>query len=354
MNDLASARDLSHTKFNVANMLKGIIMKAIIAPKYGSPEVLELRDVETPSPKPNEVLVKVCASSLNAADFEILRGAWSTRFLSPLRPKYKIPGSDVAGQVEAIGSEVTEMQPGDDVMEDLFIYGHGAFAEYVCAPENVFTRKSVSMSFAEAATYPQAAIIALQALRGKKRIELGHKVLINGGGGGMGTFAIQIAKYYGAEVTGVDSALKLDMMWSIGADHVLDYRQEDFTKRGKCYDVIVDTVARRSLSEYKRSLNPRGLFVMVGGSRSAIFQATFLGPLYSLDGEKHLGLNLWSEPYNQEDMSFLEELFEAGDVRPVIDRCYPLRQVPEALLYLEGGRALGKVVTTMESDSLSF
>lgn len=329
-------------------------MKAIIAPKYGDPEVLELQDVEAPSPKPNEVLVNVRAASLNAADVEILRGAWTTRFLSPLRPKYRIPGSDVAGQVEAAGEEVTELQPGDDVVGDLFMYGHGAFAEYVCAPVTAFTPKAVIMSFEEASTYPQAAIIALQALRGKKQIEPGEKVLINGGGGGMGTFGIQIAKYYGAEVTGVDSARKLEMMRSIGADHVIDYRQEDFTKRGEYYDVIVDTVARRSLSEYKRVLNPGGLFVMIGGSRSAILQAAFLGPLYSRDGEQHLGLNLWREPYNKEDMEFLEGLFEAGDVVPVIDRCYHLRQVPEALMYLEKGLALGKVVITMESDNPSL
>jgi len=322
-------------------------MKAIIAPKYGGPEVLVLQEVENPAPRLDEVLVKVCAASLNAADFEILRGAWTARFLSPLKPKHKIPGSDVAGIVEAVGEEVTELQTGDEIVGDLFMYGHGAFAEYVCAPEKAFTKKSRHMTFEEAATYPQAAIIALQALRGKKQIEPGHKVLINGGGGGMGTFGIQIAKFYGAEVTGVDSARKLEMMQSIGADHVIDYRKEDFTKQGQTYDVIVDTVAKRSLSEYKRVLNPGGLFVMVGGSRSAIFQAAFLGPYHSRDGEKHLGLNVWSKPYNKEDMGFLEELFEAGAVLPVIDKRCSLSKVPEALRYLEEGLALGKVVITM-------
>ncbi len=325
-------------------------MKAIYAPKYGGPEVLELRNVETPSPKPNEVLVKVHAASLNAADFEILKGAWSARFLSPLKPKYKIPGSDVAGIVEAVGEEVTEIQPGDEIVGDLFMYGHGAFAEYVCAPEKAFLRKSASMSFEEAATYPQAGIIALQALRGKKQIEPGHKVLINGGGGGMGAFAIQIAKCYGAEVTGVDNARKLEMMRSIGADHVIDYQQEDFTKGGQYYDVIIDTVARRSLSEYKSILNPGGLFVMIGGSRSAIFQAAFIGPLYSRDGEKHLGLNLWGKPFNKNDMDFLVDLFEAGSVKPVIERCYQLSEVPEALKRLEDGLVLGKVVISMRGN----
>jgi NADPH:quinone reductase-like Zn-dependent oxidoreductase len=323
-------------------------MKAIITTKYGGPELLEFGDVEKPSPRPNEVLVKVCAASLNAADFEILRGAWSSRFLSPLRPRHKIPGSDVAGIVEAVGAEVIELQLGDEILGDLFMHGHGAFAEYVCAPEKVFTRKSTTMSFEQAATYPQAAIIALQALRGKKQIKSGHKVLVNGGGGGMGTFAIQIAKYYGAEVTGVDSARKLDMMQSIGADHVIDYREEDFMNSGQHYDVILDTVARRSLSEYKRILNLGGLFVMVGGSRSAIFQAAFLGPFYSRGGEKHLGLNLWGKPHNKEDMDFLEKLFDSGDVVPVIDKRCPLSKVPEALKYLEEGQALGKVVISME------
>jgi NADPH:quinone reductase-like Zn-dependent oxidoreductase len=328
-------------------------MKAIIAPKYGGPEVLEFRDVEKPSPKQNEVLVKVSAASLNAADFEILRGAWSARFLSPLKPKHKIPGSDVAGIVETIGDEVTEFKPGDEIVGDLFMHGHGAFAEYVCAPEKAFTKKIPHMTFEEAATYPQAAIIALQALRGKKQIEQGHKVLINGGGGGMGAFGIQIAKYYGAEVTGVDSARKLEMMQSIGADHVIDYREEDFTKRRQSYDVIVDTVAKRALSEYKPVLNPRGLFVMVGGSRSAIFQAAFLGPYHSRSEEKHLGLNVWRKPYNKEDMGFLEELFEARAVVPVIDKCCPLSKVPEALKYLEEGLALGKMVITMnDKDAL--
>jgi NADPH:quinone reductase-like Zn-dependent oxidoreductase len=327
-------------------------MKAVIAPKYGGPEILELKDVEKPSPKQNEVLVKVNAASLNASDFEILRGAWSARFLSPLKPKYKIPGSDVAGIVEAIGEEAMEFKPGDEIVGDLFMHGHGAFAEYVCASEKAFTKKSPHMTFEEAATYPQAAIIALQALRGKKQIEPGHKVLINGGGGGMGTFGIQIAKHYGAEVTGVDSARKLELMQSIGADHVIDYREEDFIKRGQSYDVIVDTVARRSLSEYKRVLNPRGLFVMVGGSRSAIFQAAFLGPYHSRDEEKHLSLNVWGKPYNKEDMGFLEELFVAGAVVPVIDRFCPLSKVPKALRYLEEGLALGKVVITMNQKNL--
>ena len=227
------------------------------------------------------------------------------------------------------------------------MYGHGAFAEYVCAPEKAFTVKSPSMSFEEASTYPQAAIIALQALRGKKQIKPSHKVLINGGGGGMGTFGIQIAKHYGAKVTAVDSARKLQMMQFIGADRVLDYQKEDFTKIGVTYDIIVDTVAKRKIAEYKRILNPEGLFVMIGGSRSAIFQAVFLGPYHSGEDGKHLGLNLWSKPYNKQDMEFLESLFESGDVKPVIDRCCPLSKVPEALKYLKDGFALGKIVITI-------
>ncbi len=323
-------------------------MKAIYARKYGGPESLELREVDPPAPRPNEVLVRVHAASLNAADFEILRGALTARFLSPIRPRHKIPGSDVAGTVEAVGENVTEFKPDDEVVGDLFNYGHGAFAEYVCAPEKAFTLKSRSMSFEEAAAYPQAGVIALQALRGKKQIEPGHKVLINGGGGGMGTFAIQIAKHYGAVVTAVDSARKLEMMLSIGADVVLDYQKHDFMEIGESYDVIVDTVARRKIAEYKRILNPDGLFVMIGGSRSAVFQAVFLGPRHSGEEGKHLGLNLWGEPYNKVDMSFLEELFDSGAVKPVIDKRCPLDKVPEALAYLEKGLALGKVVITTD------
>ncbi|MFW9907145.1 MAG: NAD(P)-dependent alcohol dehydrogenase [Candidatus Thorarchaeota archaeon] len=325
-------------------------MKAIITRRYGSPERLRLEDVKKPIPKDNEVLIRVHAASLNAADFEIQRGALTARFTGPLRPKHRIPGSDVAGVIEDTGTNATKFQPGDSVMGDLFTSGFGAFAEYVCAPENVLTMKPSKMTFEEAATYPQAAIIALQALRGKRQIMAGEKVLINGAGGGMGTFAVQIAKHYGAEVTGVDSARKLDLLQSIGCDHVIDYTKEEYTKSNQCYDVILDTVARHSISEYERVLYPGGLFVMVGGSRKAIFQAVFLGPRISGKVNKHLGLNLWGDAYNQEDMDFLEGLYDSGEVVPVIDRCCPLAKLPAALKYLEDGLALGKVAISMEDN----
>jgi len=325
-------------------------MKAIVAPKYGGPEVLQFEEVDKPIPTDDEILVQVHAASLNAHDFEILGGALVAR-IGKLLKKNGILGSDVAGRVEAVGANINQFQPGDEVMGDLLYAGMGAFAEYVCAPEKMFTLKPASMTFEEAATYPQAAIIALQALRDKRQIQPGQTVLINGAGGGMGTFGIQLAKYWGAEVTAVDSTAKLDMMQSIGADHVIAYEQEDFTKSGLRYDVIVDTVAQRSIFKYRRTLNPNGLFVMLGGSRGAMLQAVLLGPVISRIGSKHLGINWWSKPFNKEDMDFLGELFDAGKVVPVIDKQVPLSEVPEALNYLEEGQVLGKIVVTVKNDS---
>jgi NADPH:quinone reductase-like Zn-dependent oxidoreductase len=325
-------------------------MKAIVCTRYGSPDDLEYKEVEKPAPRDNEVLVKIHAASLNAADFEILRGAWSARFVGPLRPMHKIPGSDVAGRIEAIGREVKQFKPGDDVFGDLFMSGFGAFAEYVSVPENVLWQKPKSMTFEEASTYPQAAIIALQGLRGRKQIQPGHKVLINGAGGGMGTFAVQIAKHLGAEVTAVDNAEKLEMLREIGADHVIDYTKEDYTKSGNRYDLVLDVAAHHSVFDHKRALSPDGNFVIVGGSRSSIFQTVLLGPLITMTEEKKMGLNPWITD-KKEDIDFLIELFEVDKVKPVIDRRYPLSEVPEAYRYLEEGHAKGKLVVTMEHDN---
>ena len=325
-------------------------MKAIVYQKYGSPDVLELKEVEKPIPKDNEVLIKVHASSLNAADFEILRGAWTARIAGPLKPRYKIPGSDMAGRVETLGRNVKQFQPGDEVFGDLFMCGFGAFAEYVCVPEKVLELKPASMTFEEVVTYPQAGLIALQSLRGKRQIKPGQKVLINGAGGGMGTFAVQIAKYFGAEVTSVDRTSKLDMLRAIGADHVIDYTQEDYTKSGKHYDLILDVAAYRSIFAYKRVLNPKGIFVVVGGSRATIFQVVFLGALVSMTGGKKMGMNPW-KTNKKEDFAFLQELFEASKVKPIIDRRYPLSEFPEALRYLEEGKAKGKLVITVEHNN---
>ena len=334
-------------------------MKAIVCTKYGPPDVLELKEVEKPTPKEDEALVRVHAASLNAADFEMLRGTWSARFGGLLKPRHTILGSDIAGRIEAVGRNVKQFHPGDGIWGDLSECGFGAFAEYVCVPENAVRLKPTSMTFEEAAAVPSAGVVALQNLRGvgssslsfllsdKGHIQSGQKVLIHGAGGGVGTFAVQIAKAFGAEVTGVDSTRKLDMLRSIGADHVIDYTQEDFTKSGQRYDLILDVVASQSIFDYKRALSPKGIYVMVGGSLAAILQGFLLGPLISRTGSKKMGSVMW-KPNNQEDLAILEELFATGKVAPVIDRRYPLSEVPEALRYLEEGHAKGKVVITVE------
>ena len=341
-------------------------MKAIVCTKYGPPDVLQLKEVAKPTPNEDEALIKVYAASLNAGDFEILRGTWSARFGGPLKPMHRILGSDIAGRIEAVGRNVKQFRAGDEIWGDLSLLGYGAFAEYVCIPENALRRKPTRMTFEEAAAIPSAGIVALQNLRGvgsaspslflsdKGNIQPGQKVLINGAGGGVGTFAVQIAKSRGAEVTGVDSLSKLDMLRSIGADHVINYTQEDFTKSGQRYDLILDVVASRSIFAYRRVLSPKGVFVMVGGSLVAILQAFLLGPLISMTGSKKMGTVMW-KPNHQADLAILEELFEAGKVKPVIDRCYLLSEVPAALRYLEEGRAQGKVaITIAQQQNLSL
>ena len=322
-------------------------MKAIVCTKYGPPNVLQLKEVDKPTPRDNEVLVKIHAASLNAADLETLRGVFLIRFVAPLKPKYKILGSDIAGQVEAVGRNIKQFQPGDEIWGDLSRCGFGTFAEYVCIPENALRLKPAGMTFEEAAAVPTAAVVALQNLRDKSPIQPEQKVLINGAGGGVGTFAVQLAKYFGAEVTGVDSTSKLDLVRSIGADRVIDYTQEDFTKNGQHYDLILDVVVHRSVFDYKRALSPKGIVVMVGGSITRVFLNMLLGSLISMTGSKKMGLVMW-KPNNKEDLDFLKELLETGKVVPVIDRRYPLSDVAEALRYLEEGHAQGKVVITVE------
>lgn len=324
-------------------------MKAIVCTKYGPPDVLQFKEVAKPTPTDNEVLVKVHAASLNAADFEYLRGVFIVRLLyrGLLKPKNTILGTDIAGRVEAVGRNVKQFQPGDEIWGDLsYPHGFGTFAEYVCIPENALRLKPASMTFEEAAAVPTAAVVALQNLLAKRPIQPGQKVLINGAGGGVGTFAVQLAKYFGAEVTGVDSTEKLEMLRSIGADHVIDYTQEDFTKSGQRYDLILDVVVRRSVFDYKRALSPKGICVFVGGSMTRMFLNILLGLLISLMGSKKMGLVTW-KPNKKEDLVFLKDLFEAGKVKPVIDRRYPLSEVAEALRYLEEGHAKGKVVITV-------
>jgi NADPH:quinone reductase-like Zn-dependent oxidoreductase len=322
-------------------------MKAIVFTKYGPPDVLQLKEVEKPTPKDEEVLVKVHAASVNSWDWELLRGTpFANRLMfGLLKPtKIKILGCDIAGQVEGVGRNVKQFQPGDEVFGDLSGCGWGGFAEYVCASEDVLALKHASMTFEEAAAVPQAAVLALQGLRDKGQIQPGQKVLINGAGGGVGTFAVQIAKSFGAGVTGVDSTGKLDMVRSIGADQVIDYTEEDFTKNGQVYDLILDVAAYRSIFDYKRALSPKGNCVLVGGSTARIFQALFLGSW--ILGSKKVGLLIYKP--NKKDLILINELFEAGKVVPIIDRRYPLSEVPEALRYLGEGHAQGKLVITLE------
>ena len=319
-------------------------MKAIVYEKYGPPEVLQLTEVEKPSPKEDEVLVKVHAASINYSDWHVSRGeSFLLRLMNGLlKPKHKILGDDIAGRVEAVGRNVKQFQPGDEVFG---ISDFDAFAEYVCVPENALALKPASMTFEEAAAVPMAGIIALQGLRDKGQIQSGQKVLINGASGGVGTFAVQIAKSFGAEVTGVCSTKKLDLVRSIGADQVIDYTREDFTKSGQRYDLILAAGGYHPISDYKRALSPEGIYVCPGGSMAQYFQALLLGPLISMMGSKKLG-SMYGKP-NQKDYVFLIELFEAGKVVPVIDRRYPLSEVPEALRYYGEGHARGKVVITV-------
>jgi NADPH:quinone reductase-like Zn-dependent oxidoreductase len=325
-------------------------MKAIVCTKYGPPDVLQLKEVAKPTPKDNEVLVEVHAASVNDWDWGLLRGKpFVNRLLFGLRkPKVKILGCDIAGRVEAVGRNVKQFQPGDEVFGDISGCGMGGFAEYVCARENVLAQKSASMTYEEAAVVPQAAVLALQGLR-KGQIQPGQKVLINGAGGGVGTFGMQIAKSFGAEVTGVDSTGKLDMVRSIGADQVIDYTQEDFTTNGQRYDLILAANGYHPISEYRRALSPKGIYVMTGGSMAQMFQAILLGPWISMTGSKKMGaLSMELIP---KDLVFIKGLLESGKVVPVIDRRYPLKEVPEALRYLDEGHARGKVVITVRHDN---
>ncbi len=319
-------------------------MKAIVYTERGPPAVFQQIEVEIPTPRDDEVLVKVHAASVNSWDWELLRKKPSMVSLGRRSDRrYKILGADIAGQVKAVGKAVTQFRPGDEVFGDLCNSGWGGFAEYVCTRENALLLKPTSMTFEQAAAIPQAGLLALQGLR-KGQIQKGQKVLLNGAGGGVGSFAIQIAKSMEAEVTGVDSKSKLDMLRSIGADHVIDYTKEDFTKNGQAYDLILDVVASRSVSDYKRSLRPGGKCFLIGGSMSVIFKALFFGSL----GSKKVSLLLYKP---NKDLAFMKELFETGKVIPVIDRSYPLSEVGEAIRHLGEGHVKGKVVITVEHSN---
>jgi len=324
-------------------------MKAIVCTGYGTPDVLRLTEVEKPAPGDDEVLVKVHAASLNAGDWHILRGKpFLARFLMGgyRKPKYAIPGSDIAGRVEAVGKNATQFQPGDAVFGAT---GHGGFAEYVSVRESRLLLKPDNRSFAAAAALPAAAITALQALRDKGQIRPGQKVLVNGASGGVGTFAVQLAKSFGAEVTAVCSTRHLDRARDIGADHVVDYTQEDFTRNGQQYDLIIDIGANRSVADYKRALSPQGTCVITGFSTVLhLLQTWLLGSLASRTGSKKFVF--FMAKLKREDLVLLKELFEAGKVVPVIDRCYPLSETADALRYLGQRHAGGKVIISMEQN----
>ncbi len=319
-------------------------MKAIIYTKYGGPEVLQMKEVEKPIPKDDEVLIKVYAVSLNDWDWGLLQGDFINRLLNGLlKPKKKILGSDIAGRIEAVGKNVKQFKTGDEVYGDLS--GRwGGFAEYVCAGEKALALKPASMSFIEAAAIPQAAMLAVQGLLDKGKIQPGQKLLINGAGGGVGTFAIQIAKLYGVEVTGVDSAGKLDMLRTMGFDHVIDYTQEDFTRNGKRYDLILDVKTNRSVFDYTRALCRNGVYVTVGGSMIRLLQALLLGPWISMISKKHIRI-VALKP--NKDLAYMNELFEAGKIKPVIDGPYKLDEVPEAFRIFGKAEHKGKLVITM-------
>jgi NADPH:quinone reductase-like Zn-dependent oxidoreductase len=313
-------------------------MKAMVYTKFGPPEVLQLQEVEKPLPKDNEILIKVHAASANAYDWRHLRAdPFLMRLMGAglLRPKHKILGADMAGQVEAVGADVKQFQPGDEVFGD---GGYGGFAEYACVDENRFVLKPAALSFEEAAATPMAALTALQGFRDKGLIQAGQKVLINGASGGVGTFAVQIAKSFDTEVTGVCSTTKMDLVRSIGADHVIDYTQEDVTKNGKLYDLIFDVAAYRSISEYKRIMSSGAIYVLAGGSMPRILQLM----LKSMAGAKNMRLVVANA--NQKDLLFISGLMNAGQVKSIIDKRYPLSETAEALRYLEEGHARGKVV----------
>jgi len=321
-------------------------MKAIVCTKYGPPDVLKLEEVEKPTPGADEVLVKVHAASVTYSSLMLIKGepfVGRLMGLGLLKPKLKIPGADIAGRVVAVGAKVKQFRPGDEVFGDLSNCGRGGFAEYVCAPENALALKPANISFEEAAAVPEAALVALQALRDNGQIKMGQKVLIYGASGGIGTFAVQIAKYFGAEVTGVCSTRNLDLVRSLGADHVIDYTKEDFAQNGQSYDLIVATAGFRSIFDYRRALSPAGIYVSTGGAMGQTFQALLLGPLISMTGGKKLGAMLVKP---NKDLAFVKELIETGKVKPVIDRCYPLSDAAEALRYYGNGHARGKVVIT--------
>lgn len=323
-------------------------MKAIVYYKYGSPDVVKLEEVQKPIPGDNQVLIKAHASSVNYGDCLAVSGKLGVRmYLGLLKPKNKMLGSDIAGRVEAVGKNITQFQPGDEVFGD---GGPGAFAEYTCTFAKRLASKPANLSFEEAAAVPIAAVTTLQGLRDEGQIQSGQKVLINGSSGGVGTFAVQLAKHFGAEVTGVCSPNKMELVHSLGADHVIDYTREDFTKNGQRYDLILDVAGHHSLLDYKRALNPQGNYVLLASYMRLVFPVMLLGKRISKAWDKKFSFMIANITTN--DLAFLKELLETGKIAPAIGGCYPLRETAKALRYVDEGHAQGKIVIAVEHNTV--
>lgn len=323
-------------------------MKAIVYEKYGSVDQLQLREVEKPVPKENEVLIKIAAASVNSWDWDLLRGRpYIVRLGGFSKPKHPILGADVAGIVEAIGSKVSRFKIGDKVYGDLCNSGWGGFAEYTTAHEKWIEPKPDFMNYQDAAAIPQAATMALQALKDKVKVEKGQKVLIIGAGGGVGSFAIQLAKLFGAEVCGVDHTDKLEFMKSLGTDQVIDYSYQGIDAHGKNYDLVIGVVGNQTLGEYRKVLAPKGKYIMVGGNSSLILQSMFLGPFLSLFSSRKSGI-LAAKP--NKGLDFLEDLYQKKEVIPYIEKTYTLEDVPLAISHLKEGKAKGKLIITVDGQ----
>lgn len=323
-------------------------MKAIVYTQYGTPDQLQLKEVEKPSPKEGEVLVKVMASSINSWDADLLKGhAFIIRLIGGLFiPRHKILGADIAGIVESVCASVKEFKPGDEVLGDIAESGFGGYAEYVSVPEKLLAKKSTKMTFEQAAALPQAGLLALQGLRQHGDIIAGQQILINGAGGGVGPIALQYAKYKGAEVTCVDIEDKFDLLSSLGADHLIDFRKEDYTKTGQQYDKILDVIAHKTVSDYTRALKPGGVFSMIGGSMGWLLIQMMLLPILPFNRNKKVGI-MGYRP-NRKDLDYLVQLFEDGKVIPIVDRSFDLPKTPDAFRYFMAGKFKGKIVISIQ------
>ena len=324
-------------------------MKIIEFSKYGTPDDLCIKEVAIPVPKPDEVLVKIVASSINSWDWELLCGTPFVNriFFGLFKPKrLKTLGIDIAGRVENVGSKLAQLHVGDEVYGDLSACGWGGFAEYVAVPAKVLSLKPANITFEQAAAIPQAGLLAMQGLVDSGHIHDGQKVLINGASGGSGTLAIAIAKNYDVEITGVCSKPKMDFVRSLGVDHVIDYQHEDFTRNGQQYDLILDAQGHHSILDYRRALSPNGAYVIHGGATSTINQLMFLGPVFSLFGKRKFRLLLHKA---NKGLDVISDLLRTGKVVPEIDQCFPLEQIPEAMHYYGQGKTRGKIVIKVES-----